>query len=110
MSWFQKHTGKSLGSGRKEKNQSHVELACDISAHFACWCSASEVGTYEDLCNLIVREQFKCSVPDHLAPYINELKVITTSAAAVLTDEYILTHSRRLTAYRDYGGTQREKF
>lgn len=59
--------------------------------HFIRWCSASEVDNYVDLCNLIVLEQFRCSLPAHLATYINEKEVKT--AAAVLADEYILTHA-----------------
>lgn len=49
-------------------------------------------------------------MPDHIATYINEHKINTASAAAILADEYILTQSRGLTASRHYGGTQRENF
>lgn len=46
--------------------------------------------SYEDLCDLTVLEQFKSSWPAQLATYITEKKVKT--AAAVLADEYVLTH------------------
>lgn len=48
---------------------------------------------YEDLCDLIVSERLKSSLIAHLAPYINERKMKTSSAAAVLEDEYVLTHA-----------------
>lgn len=38
-------------------------------------------------------EQFKSSLPAQLAYYIDERKVTTASAAAVLNDEYVLTHA-----------------
>lgn len=71
----------------------HVAFAQDISAHFACWCSANEGDSYEDLCNLIVLEQSKNSVSHNIAVHINESKVKTASAASVLADEYLLTHA-----------------
>lgn len=49
--------------------------------------------TYDNLCNLIVLEQFKNSVPHHIAVHINESKVKTAAAAAVLADEYMLTRA-----------------
>lgn len=50
------------------------------------------VETYDDLCDLIVLEQFKNSVPGHIAIYISEHKVKTAAEAAALADEYVLTH------------------
>lgn len=47
---------------------------------------------YENLCDLTVLEQFKSSLPAQLATYITEKKVKTAVAAAVLADEYVLTH------------------
>ena len=51
-----------------------------------------KVDTYDALCDLIVLEQFKNSVPSHIAVYISEHKVKTAAEAATLTDEYVLTH------------------
>lgn len=47
---------------------------------------------YENLCDLTVLEQFKSSLPAQLATYITEKKVKTAVAAALLADEYVLTH------------------
>lgn len=93
---------------RKGDKQTHVEFARDIAAHFARWCSASAVDNYDDLCDLIVLEQFKDSVPNHIAVHINESKVKTASAAAVLADEYVLTHASSSEWRRSGNGTHRD--
>lgn len=49
--------------------------------------------TFDKLCDLVVLEQFKQSVLDYIATYINEHKITRPSEAAVL-DEYVLTHKR----------------
>lgn len=71
-----------------------MEFACEILSHFNCWCSASAVITFEGLCNLIRLEQFKDTIPDRIAAYVNEQKVKTVSEVEVevLADEYVLTH------------------
>lgn len=52
----------------------------------------SEVKTFQVLCELIALEQIKNPVPDYIAIYINERKVTTLQATAVMADEYMLTH------------------
>lgn len=76
----------------RRDQQSHVEFVQDISMHFSRWCSASSVESFDDLCDLVVLEQFKMSLPAQLATYVTEKKVKTAAAAAVLADEYVLTH------------------
>lgn len=71
-----------------------MEFARDLMSHFNRWCSSSDVKTFDKLCDLVVLEQFKQSVPDYIATYINEHKVTCPSEAAVLADEYVLTHKR----------------
>lgn len=41
---------------------------------------------------MIVLEKCTNSIPSHIAVYISEHKVKTTAEAAVLADEYVLTH------------------
>lgn len=41
---------------------------------------------------MIVLEKRKNSIPSHIAVYISEHKVKTAVEAAVLADEYVLTH------------------
>ena len=76
----------------RDDRQTHVEFARKLSSQFNRWCSASAVMTFQGLCDLIMLEQFKDTIPDHIATYINERKVQTVAEAAVLADEYVLTH------------------
>lgn len=41
---------------------------------------------------MIVLEKCKNYIPSHIAVYISEHKVKTAAEAAVLADEYVLTH------------------
>uniref|UniRef100_A0A3P8WEH2 Gypsy retrotransposon integrase-like protein 1 n=1 Tax=Cynoglossus semilaevis TaxID=244447 RepID=A0A3P8WEH2_CYNSE len=77
---------------RKREQQTHVEFVREMVLQFNRWCSASEVVTFQQLCDLVTLEQFKNCVPDSVATYLNERKVKTPHEAAVLADEYILTH------------------
>lgn len=58
---------------RKTSKQTHV--ACDLVSHFNRWCSSSGVKTFDKLCDLVILEQFKQSVPGYIATYINEHKI-----------------------------------
>merc|ERR1712208_24059 len=42
----------------KHEKQCHLEFARDLSTSFMRWCNASEVTTFEELCDLMVLEQF----------------------------------------------------
>ncbi len=79
-------------SRRKLENQTYTEFGRDLISQFNRWCTASKVDTFEDLCNLVVLEQLKNSVPERVATFINEHNVKTPREAAVLADEYVLTH------------------
>uniref|UniRef100_A0A671UNG2 SCAN box domain-containing protein n=1 Tax=Sparus aurata TaxID=8175 RepID=A0A671UNG2_SPAAU len=81
-------------SWRKSDKQSHVEFAKDLTKHFNRWCSALEVTTFKDLCDLMIQEQFKESIPPEVATHIAERGVKTASEAATLADEYALAHKR----------------
>lgn len=80
---------------RKREHQTHVEFVRDMVLQFNRWCSASEVVTFQQLCDLVALEQFKNCVPESVATYLNERKVKTPHEAAVLADEYILTHKSK---------------
>ena len=62
-------------SWERSSRQTHMEFS---------W-----VHTYEALCDLIILEQFKNSVPSHIATYISEQKVKTAIEAATLADECV---------------------
>lgn len=92
----------------KSVKQTHIEFARELCTHFSRWCGALKVSTYEALCDLIVLEQFKNSVPGHIAVYISEHKVKTVTEAAALAYEYVLVHQSECEfRTRDNGGESR---
>lgn len=85
-------------------DKSHLEFARDLSTHFDRWCAAAEVNSYETLRDLIILEQFKNSVPERIATYINERSVKTAAKAAALADDYVLTHGGECSGVRGGSG------
>lgn len=71
-------------SWEKSGRQTHVEFARELVTLFKRWCTSLGVHTYGDLCDLIVLEQFKNSVPSHITTYLNERKVKAAMEAASL--------------------------
>ena len=78
--------------GRKEDKQSYLEFARELVITFNRWRTASSVGNFEELCDLVLLEQFKSSVPCPIATYITEQQSKTVGEAAALADQYALTH------------------
>lgn len=66
--------------------------------------TASGAGTFEDLCDLVVLEQFKNAVPNRIATYITEQQVTTVGEAAALADLHDLTHRSGWGSARSAGG------
>ena len=87
---------------KKEYRQTYSEVARDLVGFFNRWCSSVQVDTYEKLRELMVLEQFKNVVPERLAMFINEHKVKTAAEAAVLADEFNLTHRGSNREYVQY--------
>lgn len=50
------------------------------------WCSALKVENFDELCDLIVLEQFKNSIPESIATYVGDQKVKTATEAALADD------------------------
>lgn len=48
--------------------------------------------TFGQLRDLVLLEEFKNCLPEKIATYVNEQKALTVATAAVLADEYVLTH------------------
>ena len=69
-----------------------MEFAREKEALFNHWCVAQNVTDYTQLCQLVLIEEFKDGLPDAVAMYINEQRATTLDKAAVLADEYVLTH------------------
>lgn len=59
---------------------------------FDKWCAASRVTTFEQLRELLLLEDFKSCVSENIVVYLNEQKVLSLTDAAVLADEFVLTH------------------
>lgn len=79
---------------KKADKQTHLEYARDLTSHFTRWCSALKVDNFDDLCNLMVLEQFKNSIPESIAQHISDQKVRNVTDAAALADDFVLTHKR----------------
>ena len=78
----------------RKGGKTHLEFARELGTYFHRWCAAVGVTDFDGLCDLIVLEQFKNSVPERLAMYISERKVSLVAEAAALADDYLLTHKR----------------
>ena len=76
----------------KTANQTYVEFARDKSVLFDKWCQACNVKTLAEMRELLLLEEFKKCLPERIVVYLNEQKVSSVTNAAVLADEFILTH------------------
>ena len=79
---------------KKLPGKTFVEFAHEKETLFKRWRKASNVTDFESLSQLILLEEFKNSLPDRLVTYLNEQKVETLAQAAVLADEFVLTHKQ----------------
>ncbi len=79
-------------NSEKTANQTYVEFAREKSVLFDKWCQACNIVSLSDLRELILLEEFKKCLPDRIVIYLNEQKVASLTNAAVLADEFILTH------------------
>lgn len=72
--------------------QTHVEFAREKGTLFDKWCSACKANDFNSLCEFVILEEFKKCLPECIVVYLKEQKVSSLSEAAVLADEYVLTH------------------
>lgn len=82
---------------RKQDSQTFVEFAREKERLFDRRCVSLGVAEFEQLRDLVILEEFKNCLPDSIATYINEQKVTQVSKAAVLADEFVLTHKNVFT-------------
>ncbi len=59
---------------------------------FDKWCSATKTEDFNSLRKLILLEEFKGCLSERVVVYLSEQKVNSLSQAAVLADEFVLTH------------------
>lgn len=91
-------------SWEKRAGQTYVEFARDLTTHFKRWLTALDVTGFDDLCDLVILEQFKNVLPGRLVTHINDREVTTAAEAAVAADEFVLLHKgsfRERTAVRE---------
>ncbi|XP_034097045.1 uncharacterized protein LOC117563027 [Gymnodraco acuticeps] len=77
---------------RKGANQTHVEYAREKGMLLHKWIDSCDAAEYSAFKELILMEEFKRGLPDRIVGHINDQKVQSLSAAAVLADEYVLMH------------------
>ena len=81
-------------SFKKLSSKTFVEFAREKETLFNRWCKASNVTNFDTLSQLVLIEEFKNSLPDRIVTYLNEQKVGTLAQAAVLADEFVLSHKQ----------------
>lgn len=77
---------------KKRDGQTFCEFGIKKEALFDRWCQSTAVHNFEEQRDLILLEEFKNCLPDKICTYINEQKVKTVAEAAILAEEYVLTH------------------
>jgi len=77
---------------KKTPNQTYVELAREKGSLFDKWCASCKVTDLNSLRQLVLLEEFENCLLERFVVHLNEQKVKSLCAAAVLADEYVLTH------------------
>lgn len=80
-----------MGSDNSE-SETYVEFCHVLSTLFGRWRLASDVQTFDQLCEPLLLEEFKATRPKHMTIYVEERNVKTLSDAGVIADDYALTH------------------
>ncbi len=76
----------------KTSSQTFVEFAREKNILFEKWCAANKISTFEQLKELILVEVFKNCVSEKIVVHLNEQKMTSRIAAAIVADEFLLTH------------------
>ncbi|XP_041467467.1 uncharacterized protein LOC121417796 [Lytechinus variegatus] len=77
---------------KKGERDTYVDLVRKKVVHFERWLSSTGVNSFESLKELMLSEELKRSVSHELRQYLEERDVMNVQRAAVLLDEYVLTH------------------
>ena len=78
---------------RKQDKQTYTEFAREKEALFDRWSFSKEVAKdIEKLHQLVLVEEFKGCVLSNIKTHIDEKKTDNLQQAAVLADDYVLTH------------------
>ena len=79
-------------SCKKSPDRTFMEFAREKATLFDQWCTATKTTDFSSLRELVLLEEFKNSISERIVTYLNEQKVMSLSQAAVLADEFVLTH------------------
>ena len=78
---------------KRQDKQTYTEFAREKEALFDRWCASKEVSqNFEKLRQLVLVEEFKSCLPSNIKTYIDKQKANSLQQAAVLADDYSLTH------------------
>ncbi|KAM7406893.1 hypothetical protein PAMA_002878 [Pampus argenteus] len=77
---------------KKSDEQTYVEFSHEKEVLFDRWCRALDVADFAALRELVLLEELKNCLPNQIVTHISDHKVLKVSEAAVLADEYVLTH------------------
>ena len=92
-------------NARKQDGQTYVEFAREKEALFDHWCTAKQVDKdYCKLRQLLLVEEFKKCLQSDVKMYIDEQKADSLHQAAVLADDYSLTHKMTFPSKSDQAG------
>ncbi len=92
MKWFRKHIAKSSESHAKTARQTYVELRERKRHYLKSGVFSSKIVLFVQLQELILLEDFKACVPESVVVHLNEQKVQALTDAAIIADEFVLTH------------------
>ena len=93
MNWCLRRTGNTFAVVKRKKCKLSLNLQETKKCSFHRWCTALDVAKdYNKLRQIILLEEFKSCLPPHLKTYLDERKVDKLNDAAVLADDYSLTH------------------
>ena len=85
---------------RKQDGQTYVEFAREKQNLFERWCHSKEIGhDFEKLKELVILEEFKNTVQTDIETYLYEQKVNELEKAAVLADDFALTHKHKFSPH-----------
>ena len=79
-------------SARRDGTQTHVEFARIKRDAFEQWLRSSNVSTFDQLCELILLEEFNSCTSKDISVYLQEREVKLLSDAAVAADTFALIH------------------
>ena len=84
----------------KMPHDTHVEFAREKETLFDRWCTSKQVDkSFEKLRQLVLLEEFKRRVSFQIKTHLDEQKVEDLRAAAILADDYALTHKQFFQKY-----------